>query len=123
MFARRDIVKGEHVCEYKGELCTYKVFKERHRKYDMAGKGSYILEFKYREQRWAIDATKDDNSVGRLINHSKRFPNIKPQVADKRGKPYVYFVAISDIPEDCELLYDYGDKDRDAIQSFPWLRQ
>ena len=89
----------------------------------MAGKGSYILEFKYRDQRWAIDATKDDKSFGRLINHSRRFPNIRPRVADKGGQPYVYFVAIAYIHKDSELLYDYGDKGKDSIESFPWLRQ
>ena len=36
------------------------------------GSGSYILEFKYKEKHWAIDATKEDNSFGHLINHSKK---------------------------------------------------
>ena len=37
-----------------------------------AGAGSYILEFKFQEKWWGVDVTKDDCSMGHLINHSKK---------------------------------------------------
>lgn len=123
VFARRAIEKGELICEYKGELCEYRVFRRRHYEYNKTGKGSYILEFKFKEKRWAIDATKDNKSFGRLINHSRQKQNIKPVVGDKKGKPFVYFVAVSNIPKDQELLYDYGDNCETSKHSFPWLKE
>lgn len=124
IFARRDIVKGEYICEYRGDVCTYKTYKERNAQYNLTGKGScYILEFKHRDRRWAIDATRNDQSFGRLINHSRKFPNIKPHVEDKDGKPRVIFFAIRFIPKDDELLYDYGDNCKESLESFPWLKQ
>ena len=60
----------------------------------MMGMGSYILEFKYNEQRWAIDATEENGSYGQLINHSKLSQNIKSVVHVRKGKPVVIFVAL-----------------------------
>ena len=42
------------------------------------GAGNYILELKFNEKWWGVDATKEDGSMGHLINHSKKFLNIKP---------------------------------------------
>ncbi len=125
VFARRDITRGDFICKYDGELlCTYKDLAERHEKYNLSGEGSYILEFKFCEKRWAIDATKDDNTFGRLINHAKRFKNVKPVVGKLReGTPFVYFVAIKNILKDEEILYDYCDNSTMAKNNFPWLRK
>lgn len=124
VFAKIPIQKGEVICEYEGELCPYRVFRRRHLQYNRDGKGSYILEFKYREKRFAIDATRDDKSFGRLINHSKHKANIKPCVAaDKSGNPHVYFTAVTNIHAGEELLYDYGDTGKDSMESFPWLKE
>ena len=72
VFAKRMIRRGGKICNYTGEVCTYSMFKERHNYYNKSGSGSYILEFKYKEKCWAIDATKEDNSFSHLINHSKK---------------------------------------------------
>ena len=97
MFARVNLVKGQKICEYEGNLCTYKVFKEKEKYYEKMGMGSYILEFKFNDQRWAIDATEENGSFGRLINHSKLNQNIKPVVEVKKGQPTVIFVALRNI--------------------------
>ena len=86
------------------------------------GMGSYILEFKFNEWRWAIDATEENGSYGRLINHSKLSQNIKPVVHVRKGKPIVIFVALRDIKMNEELLYDYCDTSKDANKIFPWLK-
>ena len=118
VFAERNIA----ICNYDGELCSYSVFRQRHKTYDISGEGSYILEFKFKEKRWAIDATKEDGSFGRLINHSKHFQNVKPIVCNKKGKPFVYFIAVTDIIKDQEILYDYSDNSGMSKVNFPWLR-
>ena len=100
VFARKQILKGEFICIYKGDLCTYSKFRRRCKKYEELDMGSYIIEFKFREKRWAIDGTKEDGSIGRLINHSKKKSNVKPMVGLKKGQPYVYFIAINNISKD-----------------------
>ena len=105
-----------------GEVCTYSMFKERHNYYNKSGSGSYILEFKYKEKHWAIDATKEDNSFGHLINHSKKLKNVKPIVGEEKGKPFVYFIATCDILQDSKILYDYCDNSQVSKKLFLWLR-
>lgn len=73
------------------------------------------------EKRWAIDGTKENNTFGRLINHSRHNPNIKPVVGKENGKPFIYFVALRNIIKHEELLYDYGDTSSTSKKCFPWL--
>lgn len=121
VFAGRQFKAGEFICKYEGELCSYSVFRDRIPVYNNLGFGSYILEFKFKEKRWAIDATKEDGTLGRLINHSRLLNNIKPVVGVKDEIPYVYFVAIRTILKGEELLYDYSDKSKTSKIAFPWL--
>ena len=107
-------MKGGKICNYSGELCKYATFKERQRHYNASESGSFILEFKYKDKHWAIDATKEDNSLGHLY--------CKPIIGEDRGKPFVYFIATSDILPDNEVLYDYGDNSKMSTKYFPWLR-
>lgn len=116
-------MEGEFICKYEGELCSYGVFRDRIAVYNNLGSGSYILEFKFKEKRWAIDATKEDGTFGRLINHSRLLQNIKPVVGVIDDIPYVYFVALRNIAKGEELLYDYSDKSSSSKLAFPWLRK
>lgn len=71
---------------------------------------------------YSIDATKDDGSKGRLINHSKR-GNLCPRVILVDDVPSIIFEAGKDIPKDEELLYDYGERSKEIIATFPWLKK
>ena len=122
VFAKEIIQRGETICDYSGELCNYATFKQRHIKYNASESGSYILEFKFKEKHWAIDATNEDNSLGWLINHSQKLPNFRPTVGEDRGKHYVYFIATSDILPNNEILYDYGDNSNVSKKYFLWLK-
>ena len=64
--------------------------------YNKCGAGSFILEFKFKEKWWGIDATKD--------------------------KPVIVFVALRKIEKDEEILYDYSDNSTDVKTNFPWLK-
>ena len=122
VFAKEIIWRGETICDYSGELCNYATFKQRHIKYNASESGNDILEFKFKEKCWAIDATNEDNSLGWLINHSWKLPDCRPIVGEDRGKPYVYFIATSDILPNNEILYDYGDNSDVSKTYFPWLK-
>ena len=70
---------------------------------------------------YSIDATNDDGSFGRLINHSKESPNTIPKVIGVQGTPNIYFEATRDITIGEEILYDYNDRRRDVTDQYPWL--
>ena len=88
---------------------------DRQKKYEKLGCGSFIFEFKFKEKQWAIDATVEDNS--------KKLKNVQPVVGKKKGMPMMYFMAIRNIVEDEEILYDYGDNSPVSRLNFPWLSQ
>ena len=122
MFAEEKTEKGELVCAYDGELCCYSDLHKRKQEYNKCGAGSYILEFKFKEKWWGIDATKEDCSFGHLINHSKKFKNIKPILKVEEDKPVIVFVAVRKIEKDEEILNDYSDNSTGAKTNFPWLK-
>ena len=95
---------------------------KRNKEYEKCGLGSYILEFKLKEKHWAIDATKEGESFGRLINHSKRKPNVKSVVLPKEVVPFIYLLATRDIAKDEEIPYDYCDYSKSSKENFPWLK-
>ena len=84
---RSVFAREKFICTYDGEVCTNKQLYKRKQEYMLSGAGSYILELKFQEKWWGIDATKDDGSMGCLINHSKKLQNIKPVLKVKEGKP------------------------------------
>jgi len=56
---------------------------------------------------------KDGNLTwGATINHSRNNENLKPFVAGKNSdRPRVFLVAVHDIPETVEFLWNYNDTD------------
>ena len=69
----------------------------------------------------SVDATEDDHRYGRMINHSKKSLNAKPKVVSVDGLPRVRLVSTRAIDKGEEVLYDYGERRRDVIDSNPWL--
>lgn len=69
-----------------------------------------------------IDATLDDGSFGRLINHSKRKQNVEGKLKlDNKGTPRIIFFAKSDIELGEELYFDYNDSK--SAKDIQWLQQ
>ena len=77
----------------------------------------FILVFSF-----SVDATKEDGTTGRLINHSRSNANIKSMTIDVDGTPHIIFKANRDIKPTEELLYDYGDRASTSLRSHPWLK-
>lgn len=73
--------------------------------------------------RASLDATeeKEEYGVARLINHSQHKANVETRRITIDDQPHLYFVAMRDITEKEELLYDYGDKRPTVVSQFPWL--
>jgi len=65
---------------------------------------------------FSIDASAEDGRFGRLINHSKRHPNLKPKVCAVDGSPRLFFTARRNIVAGEELLYDYGKQEAEVLR-------
>lgn len=68
----------------------------------------------------SIDATKETDRLGRLVNHCKK-GNLKTRTFLLQGSPHLILVACRDIQPGEELSYDYGDRRKAALDSHPWL--
>lgn len=125
IIAEKAISKGDFVCEYSGELINLKLkpaeAKERDSKYAEKMLGSYMYYFEWKNVKYCLDATIEDGSLGRLINHSRKHPNCKTSVYEHEGIPHLIFVALKDIQPGQELLYDYGETDKKILKANPWL--
>ncbi|OEH78141.1 set domain-containing protein [Cyclospora cayetanensis] len=120
------IRKDDFVLEYKGELCSEREARERDIRYDRSK--SFMFYFKYKERQMSIDATEERLEFGpaRLINHSRKNPNLKPKAEALDGDSNdlrLFFVALRDIDEGEELLVDYGERDPEALKQNPWLNE
>lgn len=69
----------------------------------------------------SVDATKETNRLGRLVNHSKA-GNCQTKLHPINGSPHLILVASRDIKADEELLYDYGDRSKASVLAHPWLK-
>ena len=109
--AGEKIEAGEFVCEYKYNTSYQLKEKPRYdEEYTINDEGCYTMEVQLPANRgWlCLDATRNIYSWGRYINRSAR-PNLKthpPLMIN--GKWRVAFLALQDIDEGQELLYDYG---------------
>lgn len=63
---------------------------------------------------FSIDASKEDGSLGRLVNDSYKTSNCKMKKICIEGKPHLCLFSIKDIAPGEELTYNYGDS------HWPW---
>ncbi|KAA0189394.1 hypothetical protein HAZT_HAZT002726 [Hyalella azteca] len=68
-----------------------------------------------------IDGTEETRYLGRLVNHSRTNNNLVTKAVCVNGQPHLILLAKKDIPPDTELLYDYGDRSKEALANHPWL--
>ena len=79
--------------------------------------------FEHKSKQYCIDATAETSRLGRLFNHSKTGGNCHTKLFEMNSKPYLILVASRDIDHGEELTYDYGERNKVAIESHPWLAQ
>ncbi|TSM28133.1 N-lysine methyltransferase KMT5A-A [Bagarius yarrelli] len=122
VFATQSFQKGQFVVEYHGDLLLKTDAKKREAVYAQdPATGCYMYYFQYLSKTYCVDATKETERLGRLINHSKT-GNCQTKLHDINGIPHLILVASRDIEEGEELLYDYGDRSRASIAAHPWLK-
>ncbi|EDO37682.1 predicted protein, partial [Nematostella vectensis] len=122
VFAVKYFSRGDFVCEYAGELIDYNTAKEREQKYsEKAEVGCYMYYFSFKNKKYCVDATKESGRLGRLLNHSVH-GNCTTKLISIKGNPYLILVTSQDIKPGEELLYDYGERSKDIIESHPWLK-
>lgn len=66
---------------------------------------------------FSIDASKEDGSLGRLVNDNNKTPNCKVKKISVEGKPHLCLFSVKAIASGEELTYNYGDSD------WPWRTQ
>ena len=114
--------KDDVILEYVGELINLKQAKQRELEYDINNlKVGYMYFFRYFDKSYCIDASIETCRFGRLINHSRRNPNLKPKIVTVSAYPRLIFIANHYIGPGTELLYDYGEKRKEVIDANPWL--
>ena len=122
IFTTRPFNSGDYVCEYTGEFISITTAAQREMTYsDDVLKGCYMYYFKHRRVKYCIDATRETGRFGRLINHSRIRYNLRPRVIEG-DTIHLCFFATRGLRAGEELLYDYGDRSRESLKNFPWLK-
>lgn len=122
VFATQVFTKGQLVWEYSGEVITGKVAAARAKEYsvDPSG-GNFLLFYKYKEKQMCIDATKDNGRMGRMVNHSRKGNNLSLKLVEEDGHVFVCLYANCTIDNGKEILYDYGERNKETVAANPWL--
>ncbi|XP_053557776.1 N-lysine methyltransferase KMT5A isoform X2 [Bombina bombina] len=122
VIATRKFNRGEFVVEYHGDLIEITDAKKREALYAQdSSTGCYMYYFQYLNKTYCIDATKETNRLGRLINHSKA-GNCHTKLHNIHNLPHLILIASRDINAGEELLYDYGDRSKSSLEAHPWLK-
>ena len=124
------IPNGRYVCDYRGRLVMAGnnaiVALEKHYDGQPATASHYLFYFQFNGRSYCIDGTDNVpewSGFARFINHSMRQPNLKPiLVVDAVGLPHIVLFSRRDLQPGEELLFDYGERDKVAVSTFPWLK-
>lgn len=110
LVATKAFSKGTVICHYEGKIYEGKAARLHKQKTYQEHMAQYVYEIgEYEHKYYVIDATKEDSSQGRLINHSIH-PNLKPTPTNIDGHFYLLFEACRDVNDGDELVYDYGQR-------------
>ncbi|XP_033061217.1 N-lysine methyltransferase KMT5A-like [Trachypithecus francoisi] len=122
VIATKQFSRADFVVEYHGDLIEITDAKKREALYAQdPSTGCYMYYFQYLSKTYCVDATRETNRLGRLINHSK-CGNCQTKLHDIDGVPHLILIASRDIAAGEELLYDYGDRSKASIEAHPWLK-
>ena len=119
VFANENYTKDLFVIEYTGILISDPSVLKQLNSRDKMESASYILYFRFKNKAFAIDATTDDGSLGRLINCSHKNPNLKPVVHQIDHQPRVFFQTLTVIKRGEELVWDYNLSSQER-KDHPW---
>ncbi|XP_034057491.1 uncharacterized protein LOC117536655 isoform X1 [Gymnodraco acuticeps] len=112
VFTSRAIEPSAFVVEYQGKIFSPKYTTRKKKCGDNLNK--YFFEFSWKGEQWCVDASKDDGTLGRLVNDDHISPNCEIKNIFSEGKPHLCLFAVTEISPGEEITYDYGDS------SYPW---
>ncbi|KAL7670499.1 hypothetical protein ACOME3_005434 [Neoechinorhynchus agilis] len=122
VFAKRQFQRNDFVLELTGELISREEGERREKIYDQDSTiGCFLTFFKYESKSYCLDSTIESGRLGRLVNHSKTKCNLELRAVEIRERLCLLLFAKREIKSNDELLYDYGDRNREALRSNPWL--
>ncbi|RVE66764.1 hypothetical protein OJAV_G00110630 [Oryzias javanicus] len=75
-------------CSHKWELC-------------------FLFEFLWKGEQWCVDASKEDQTLGKLVNNDHASPNCVVKKIEFEGKPHLCLVTAEDISPGEEITYSY----------------
>ena len=115
IFTTRPFQRHEIVCHYTGTIlegqAAHQYIREREAS---CADTSYLLDFIDGNTFCCIDSNIEDGSLGRLINHSAKYPNVEKLVRTINGQRYLFFRMKDNIIVNRELLYNYGQRPSDT---------
>ncbi|XP_073716136.1 uncharacterized protein [Misgurnus anguillicaudatus] len=109
VFSCRHFQKGDFLFEYRGRVLTKEEYERRHSELEV-----FLFEFRFDGRQLWVDASKDDGSLGRLVNDDHVNPNSKMKIITVNRKPHLCLFAVKNISPGDEIMYNYGDSD------WPW---
>ncbi|MFM7017019.1 MAG: SET domain-containing protein-lysine N-methyltransferase [Bacteroidota bacterium] len=108
LFVKKDLKKGEIVCEYEGEIVPWSVCEKR------AEEGHEGYAFFITKNK-CIDAYFTKDAIGRYANDAKGIGrveglrnNAQYEIKTRQGEKRVFIVATRTIKANDEVLVDYG---------------
>nr|XP_055074190.1 uncharacterized protein LOC129453834 isoform X1 [Misgurnus anguillicaudatus] len=113
VFTTEAFFRGDFVLEYRGELLTSEESLDRSKLYNDV-ENTFLFDFQWHGKNWCMDASKEDGSLGRLVNDEHRNPTCKIRTVEVNKKPHLCLFAVRDIQPGEEITYSYGDSD------WPW---
>lgn len=123
VIATQHFEKGSALLEYVGETVTRSVGIRREKDLPTEA-GSYLFYYHHNGRIYCIDATSEQiKRKARLVNHSYSNPNacMRKVICSKQGVRLILF-AYKDISPSEEILYDYGERRREILSQYSWLK-
>ncbi|XP_031151492.1 uncharacterized protein LOC116047099 isoform X3 [Sander lucioperca] len=111
VFTHKAIEPSTFVVEYRGNIFSHKDTTPK-KKCDTLN--NFLFEFSWKGARWCVDASKEDGTLGRLVNDDHISPNCEMKKVVCEGKPHLCLFAVTEISPGEEITYNYGDS------SYPW---
>ncbi|XP_059187548.1 N-lysine methyltransferase KMT5A-A-like [Centropristis striata] len=114
VFATEPIEQGSFVLEYRGEFISAEECRSRNYSETQS---TFLYDFDWQKRQWCIDASKEDGSLGRLVNDDHKSPNCVMKKVIVNNRPHLCLFAVRNIEVGTELDYNYGDS------KWPWRQK
>ncbi|XP_034748086.1 uncharacterized protein LOC117956880 isoform X2 [Etheostoma cragini] len=111
VFTHKAIKPSTFVVEYRGNIFSHEDTSPK-KKCDTLNK--FLFRFSWKGAQWCVDASKEDGTLGRLVNDDHVSPNCEMKTVVCEGKPHLCLFAVTEISPGEEITYNYGDS------CYPW---